>query len=272
MKPRKHLSRFWRMVRLRLTNVETATPRIVKKRLPVIANLTTIEPRLWFVSVAVKSMLLQEEAPERVILWLDERLQGQIPAKLTRLTQQAPFEIRFRKDVGPHTKLVHALTEFPSHLLFTGDDDMMYDPSALARLYRDHQAYPNDIICHYCRRIRTDEAGNLLPYRYWNYEQAGEHHRDTLILGFSGVLYPPGSLPTQATNETLFRQLSPKADDLWFKAMSLVHGTTVRRATNPDKPKRIPFSQRVSLRKANIGQDNNRQQWQALAEHFELKI
>ncbi|MEP4545996.1 MAG: hypothetical protein ABJ000_07440 [Saccharospirillum sp.] len=272
MKPRKHLSAFWRMLTLRLCNVEKATPRLVKKRLPVIANLTTIEPRLSFVHVAINSMLLQEEAPERVILWLDERLQGKIPAKLTRLTQKAPFEIRFRKDVGPHTKLVHALADFPDRLLFTGDDDMMYHPTTLARLYKDHQTHPTDIISHACRRIRRNDEGTLLPYKQWRYEKPGEHHPDTLLLGFGGVLYPPGALPQAATDEALFKQLAPKADDLWFKAISANQGTTVRRASQPLKPQKIPFSQKVALRKANVGQDTNRQQWQALSEHFKLEI
>jgi hypothetical protein len=270
MKPRKHLSAFKRMLTLRMCNLEQAMPRIVKKRLPVIANLTTIEPRLGFVSVAIKSMLLQEEAPERVILWLDERLQGKVPAKLTRLTEQAPFEIRYRKDVGPHTKLVHALAEFPDQVLFTGDDDMMYHPTTLARLYHDHQDNPKDIICHACRRIRWDDEGHLLPYKQWRYEAPGEHHQDTLLLGFGGVLYPPGSLPAEATNEMLFKQLAPKADDLWFKAISASQGTKVRRAANPDKPQKIPFSQKVALRKANVGQDSNREQWLALSKHFGL--
>lgn len=74
-------------------------------------------------------------------------------------------------------------------------------------------------------------------------------------------------------NQELFLQLTPKADDLWFKAMGLLKGTKSIQAQNSGKePIPIWGSQKVSLKKGNIGMDKNRTQWQALTDHFQLKF
>jgi hypothetical protein len=46
-----------------------------------------------------------------------------------------------------------------------------------------------------------------------------------LPLGTWGVLYPPDSLPRIAADRKLIRELAPLQDDLWLKAMSLIHDT-----------------------------------------------
>ena len=38
-------------------------------------------------------------------------------------------------------------------------------------------------------------------------------------------MYPPGSLHKDVTNIELFTKLAPKADDIWFWAMGVLHGT-----------------------------------------------
>lgn len=240
--------------------------------LNVVISLTSIRSRLKYVRYAVMSLLLQNPKPRLVVLWVSPDLAQYIPRSLLRM-QGARFEIRYRDDVGPHTKLVHALAEFPGEVLVTADDDMLYESTWLARLWSDHVRYPADVIGHQCRVISVDSVGNLQPYRQWRRAAPGEASQYVLPLGFSGVLYPPGSLAAEAVNAKLFRRLAPKADDLWFRAMSLINGVRARRSSSPpEKPIPLPFSQAITLNSENVAQDGNRSQWVALSEHYRLEL
>lgn len=247
--------------------------RAVDRPLPVIVTLTSIASRLATLHLTIRSLLAQSVKPERVVLWLHHDLKLQVPESLVEL-QGNVFEIRYVDLNCSHCKLVHALEAFPDRILVTCDDDLIYDHTWLERLYRDHQRYPDDIISHECRKISYDADEQLLPYKQWPYlKQTGVSGMDLLLLGYSGVLYPPGSLMQQAVDVELFMQLAPKADDLWFKAMSFLKGTKVRRSTEPE-PKPIPVigSQKVSLLKTNVREDGNRIQWQALCDYFNIRI
>ena len=94
-----------------------------------------------------------------------------------------------------------------------------------------------------------------------------------LPIGAEGVLYPPRSLDPRFENENLFMELAPKADDLWFKSMSLLQGTACKLAANRYK-NAIPImgSQKSSLKHINIKKDYNTAQWQQLVSFFELDI
>ena len=45
--------------------------------------------------------------------------------------------------------------------------------------------------------------------------------------GVGGVLYPPHSLHPEVSNEKVFMDICPHADDLWFYAMAVMAGTKV---------------------------------------------
>jgi hypothetical protein len=269
MKIKEYPPSFARIVRL-----QSYTARRLRNGLgaqasgPVVVSLTSIQPRLKFAHLAIRSVLAQSEQAEQILLWLDHACRDRIPPALAQLTG-ARFDIRFCDDVGPHTKLVYALRDFPSKLIVTCDDDLMYHRDWLKGLLLAHNKFPSDVIGNQCRTVRYRDDGTLCPYRQWHDEVPGESHPNTLPLGYAGVLYPPGALAAIATDSTLFRQLSPKADDLWFKAMSLLAGTRARRSPQPGpKPYPIPFSQQFSLQKSNVRADGNCVQWAALAKHF----
>ena len=88
-------------------------------------------------------------------------------------------------------------------------------------------------------------------------------------IGYGGVLYPPHTLFHEVQNRDLFLRLTPRADDLWFKAMSYLAGTQTRRSSQPgQKPIPILGSQKISLQKTNVKKDGNFVQWLALSEHY----
>ncbi len=112
-----------------------------------------------------------------------------------------------------------------------------------------------------------------MSYTDWRYNPSRDENSAMLLaIGGKGVLYPPYALDERYDKVDLFLELAPKADDLWFKAMELLQGTPVRLSRRP-VPEPIPIArtQKVSLKKENIGGDKNKKQWQALEAYFSLK-
>ena len=270
MKVKEYPPSLARMLHLNFLDINGLHDASRSNELPVIVSLTSIESRLKCVHLAVRSVLRQAHPPKKVILWLGNDCQNKVPDKLQQLAGPR-FEINFRPDVGPHTKLIYCLKEMPAETIVTCDDDLMYPQGWLESLYSAHTQNPREIVGHQCRRIRYSKDKSLAPYRQWTYEEPGSSSPYTMPLGYGGVLYPSGSLSELSTSVELFSKLSPKADDLWFKAMSLLAGTASRNTLRIEqKPYPIPFSQGVALKKTNVRADANRDQWMELAEHFDL--
>ncbi|MBU2997862.1 zinc-binding alcohol dehydrogenase [Cellulophaga baltica] len=240
--------------------------------LPVIVSLTTIPTRLSIVHLSVKSILAQKHKPKKIVLWLHESNKGAVPQKLKDLEGNL-FEICFTPLDSPHVKLVPSLLKFPSEIIVTCDDDLLYQKNWLYLLYQEHLKNPNKIITNQSRIISYDDNGVLLPYKKW--PTSYDHIIKTtalLPIGSAGTLYPVNSLSTTVTDIELMNKLTPKADDLWFKAMSLLAKTDSILAEKRAKGA-IPImgSQKQSLKKTNIGQDKNRAQWLNVIKYFNLK-
>lgn len=241
-------------------------------QVPVIVSFTSIPSRFPIIHLTVRSILAGTRKPEKIVLWLNELLKNDVPKSLLALIGER-FEIRYVEGNLPHRKLMHSLRAFSEKVVVTCDDDMMYDPEWLQRLYEDHIQFPQDIIANECRGINYDSAGELRPYYYWYKENGKAVTYDSLLpLGYGGVLYPPHCLHEDVFKSDLYLTLAPKADDLWFKAMALLKGTAARRAANPPaKPIPIFNSQAVSLKATNVKLDGNRLQWDAIAKHYHIK-
>lgn len=242
------------------------------KILPVIVSLTSIPSRLESLHLVIRSLLLQNSRPEKILLWLHQDLSEKIPAKLACLKDDC-FEIRFVELTCSHRKLVHSLEEFPDKIIVTCDDDHMYNSTWLERLYKDHLEFPQDIIAHECRELSYDAHGNLNPYHEWKTQlQPGVSSTWMMPIGYGGVLYPPKTLYKDVTRPDLYLALAPRADDLWFKAMSYLQGTTTRRSQEPGtKPVPILGTQKVSLKHTNVRKNGNFDQWRAICDYYQIR-
>lgn len=236
----------------------------------VIVSLTSIPYRIPRLHLVIRSLLNQNTSFNKIILWLHKSLQGKLPKKLTSL-QSGRFEIRFSIGTSSHRKLVETLKIYPNEYIVTCDDDMMYPSDWLERLLETQSIHPNAVIAHMCRVIRY-KSDELMPYKTWESEVSGQGSLMTLAVGAGGVLYPPNCLHEDITNESLYHQLAPKADDLWFKAMSLMKGTIIFN-TKQSFPEPVPImlTQKYSLKKSNVLKDENKSQWMKIAQHYNLK-
>lgn len=237
----------------------------------LVISLTSIESRLARLDLTIRSLLAQDMAASKVLLWLHHSLKPKLPNRLLALVGER-FEIHYSNETCSHRKLVETLRLDFEQTVVTCDDDVMYPTDWLRRLVEAHLETPDSIVAHECRSIHYDESGNLLPYSQWRTAAPGSSQANTLAIGYGGVLYPPKALPIQALEKPEYDTLAPRADDLWFKAMSLLNSTQVRRTENC-RPKPVPViaSQGVSLKKHNVREDGNFTQWQALDKHFNLK-
>ena len=273
MKLKEYWPSFWAATRMKSLDRE-ALCSLSNDPLPIVVTLTSIPSRLKTLHLTIRSVLNQSRKPEKVVLWLNQSLHDQLPLSL-RILQSELFEIRYVELTCSHRKLIHSLQEFPLKVLVTCDDDLIYERTWLERLYADHLNHPQDIIAHECRRIMYDEkTEELLPYKQWPVvTEGGISSSEIMAIGYGGVLYPPGSLLPQVIDSKLFMKLAPRADDLWFKAMSFLQGTVVRHSSF-STPKPIPLigSQKISLLKTNVREDGNRVQWNALCEYFKIVL
>lgn len=240
-------------------------------RIPVIVSLTTIESRLKKVHITLRSVMNQSVKPEKIILWINDKDRTKIPSSLSELTGDL-LEIKFTKHTSSHKKLIPSLETFPDKIIVTCDDDLIYESEWLEKLYRSHLQFPKDIICNKARIITADKNNKTLDYKLWKYttEQTSNKH---LAIGEGGILYPINSLNSIITNYELALQLTPKSDDLWFKAMALLNNTNVRLAKNTSQLF-IPIlgTQKISLKKINVDGNFNVKQWVNLKDYFNLKL
>lgn len=240
--------------------------------LPLMVSCTSIPSRFKVLDKTIKSVLSQNTPPKKMVLWLHSRHRHSIPDSLSALIGNK-FSIQFTELDSPHCKLVPSLKAFPEETIVTCDDDLMYEPSWLERLWYSHRAHPESVIAHVARQLAFDkQSGHILPYKEWPMVKQRDYTHDNLLpLGFGGVLYPPRLLPESAINSDLYLKLSPKADDLWFRAVAMKHGIEARTSvSSPKPPQPIPNSQKVSLQKTNVKKDANRMQWEALQKYFNI--
>lgn len=243
-----------------------------KTQLPIVVSLTSIPSRLSTLHLTVRSILNQNVRPKKIVLWLHESLKQEVPKQLGLLECEL-FEIRYSSLTCSHRKLIHSLELFPNDIIVTCDDDMMYRPNWLFLLYQEHLKNSDAIIANQTRYIQYTKSGKLLPYKLWIYQGDKPFNQNAVIpIGAEGVLYPPNVLWHLATDSDLFLNLAPKADDLWFKAMSFLKESKSIPATikpNPSIP--ILGSQKYALKKTNIGGDKNTRQWLDLTAHFNIQ-
>ncbi len=239
--------------------------------LPVIVSMTTIPSRLHKVHIVVRSVLDGTKQPQKIILWLEETLKTNIPKSL-RVLEGDVFEIRYCPGTYSHRKLIHSLTLYPDHPIVTCDDDFIYRKNWLEALYGQHLVFPNRVIANHVRTITYDETGQLLPYKQWVYHPETDQESPLVMaIGGKGVLYPSNAMHTDVFNEALFLELTPKADDLWFKAMTLRKNVYPMLSKDPVKePIPIMGTQAISLKKENVDKDKNVRQWRAVQEYFDL--
>lgn len=250
----------------------------------VIVSLTSYGRRVRGSAVfTVYSLLRQTVRPDRVVLWLDEDEynSGNLPGDLRFLSNYG-LEVRFGKDIGSYTKVIHSLSAFPDKHIITADDDLYYTKSFVSEFVEAHRQHPKAIITGFAKVPVSDGDHRLVPYDAWP-----EYHHVTASfkydslklfpLGVGGVLYPSHVFDDEVKNEAVFTALCPKADDIWLYIMGLRCQAEKRILTDSHIAYYHTDLLRQYLTKDRLTATNrfrgeNDTQLQALLEHYKINI
>lgn len=202
-----------------------------RRNTELVVSLTTIPERITKVHICIETLLRQTLKPDRLILWLSESIESGrdpirmdlLPASLTRL-QNRGLEIRWCDDIRSYRKFVPTVRAFPDALVVTVDDDHFYPRHLLEDLFDAYIREPQYIHCHRARLMRYDASNKPARYRDWELIEDTDQGPsfDVFPTSGGGVLYAPGHLDPEVLNEHMFRELCPTADDVWYKAMSVL--------------------------------------------------
>lgn len=220
----------------------------MKKKLPIIVSLTSIQSRLEDASLTIKSLLAQSTKADKVVLWLSKEPhlldQGveEVPQSIRSLEQEG-LEIRWTKNTGPYRKLIPTakLMNRESCLIVTADDDVLYPDHWLKGLIDEYQRNEGCVICYRGRIMSKSKALNrwltskkLKPYMKWLGTHEVEDKRqlgpsfEIFPTGKDGVLYPSDKLHEELFNKSIYLNMAPTNDDIWYKAMTMITGTKVK--------------------------------------------
>lgn len=231
----------------------------------VIVSLTSFPQRMEQAYYAIKSLMIQTQKADRIILWLAQEQfpDGIIPDKFKKLIKRG-LEIRFTPlDLRSHKKYYYILQEqLPNELVITFDDDIIYEADAVEKLLIFHQKYPECIVCNRGETIRIDEQGHPKPYKQWvTRSDVGVKSPSMYIVPSTGAgcLYPYGVMPPSTFVVDDIKRLAFTADDLWMRFNSIQNGIKVIKTRRDIAILcTVSGSQQINLSKINcIGGEND---------------
>ena len=271
-RPIKFVGKYWRRFIDRLV-----VSYIRKKKIPaeplnkefreekIIASLTSFPARIDCVEYAVKSLMLQDYKPDRIILWLSNlqfKSEKELPDTLLALKDKG-LEIKFcEDDLRGHKKYFELVkNQKENELIVTFDDDIIYPHNSISRLVKLHKKYPNAIVVNRGYEITFEKNGKLKPHKKWKLmSRYGVKKPVSLILTStgSGILYPYDSFHNDILNVDLIKKLALSIDDLWITIMALIKGTKIIKSHYAFKTfTTYPGSQKYQLGLENMRNPEN---------------
>ena len=194
----------------------------------IIVSLTTHGRRLYDVYLGIESIMQGSVKPNRIVLWLSKDLQTS-PLPQTLLNQiDRGLLIKYTEDIGPYTKLVPALKEYPDSVIVTIDDDILYPFDTLEMLVSAYRKQPKCIVANRVMDIALDNQGHPTSLPTWKeLEDKDRVSKLNFFEGVGAVLYPPHCFTTDVLDQSVFTKICPTADDVWFNCMALLSRTSV---------------------------------------------
>ena len=242
----------------------------------VIISLTSFPARIDKVYLCINSLLRQSVRADKIVLWLADTQfpnGSGIPESLKRLVGEK-FEIRFCDDLRSYKKIFYSAQQFKDDIIITVDDDTLYPEDWLLNLINTYIKYPDCVCCYRAHKIVL-KSGKIAPYSEWIGLSPNETGPDSFLvpIGVGGVLYPPTFFDDVEFDFEKIKDLCPKADDLWLKAIGLKNGfRAVKVDPNSKEWFTIISSQKQALMKTNVGQNMNDISIENLEKYYQLKL
>lgn len=217
------------MLTLRLPSLQIQKSRGGEKSGGFVVSLTSFPQRIEQTWAVVECLLRQTRAPIKIVLYLDRDefpKDWKLPHSLEKRLDDI-FSVRWVIGGGrSYNKLIHAIQEFPKHVIVTVDDDKLIPASYLQAIWELHERYPRSIVGGRGWAIRPSKAdGKVIFGKNWRRANPGETGQYLFLPGVDGVLYPPQSLHPVVTDLELAKAIAPTNDDIWFWACAMVNAT-----------------------------------------------
>lgn len=192
----------------------------------VVVSLTSFPNRIPTLHLVIECLMRQRVKPDKIVLYLTKSQVPSIdslPSSMQDLRKRG-LEIQLCPDeIRPHTKYFYAMQQFPEDIVITVDDDLFYRTDLIESLLKNHRAHPNAIIANWTKEIIPRKK----KYTEWPDNHVPHENKSQLLLGVSGVLYPPHSLDEDVFDVDKIKNLSLTADDVWLTAMARKKGTPI---------------------------------------------
>jgi hypothetical protein len=238
---------------------------------PLVVSLTSFPPRYPTLHKTLRALLDQTVQADHIVLWIAKGDMEALPENVLAL-QAHGLTIRTCDDLRSFKKIIPALLEFPEAAIVIADDDVYYAPDWLETLVGATDPTSKTVVGRYTLVAQIAEDGTALPYSQWSEETRREARSGPagilFPVGIGGVLYPPGSLDKEVTNQAGFTSLCPYADDVWLFWMALRAGASHRHAGGRFPLTIWPSSQKVALKHENVANNRNDSQIQAMERRF----
>lgn len=248
-----------------------------KNKPELIVSLTTFPARIDKVWLTIETIMRQEQLPDKIILWLykgEFKDKMTLPKNLLRLVKRG-LTIEFcEQNLMPHNKYFFSMKNNPEANIITIDDDIIYPPDLIKKLWHYHIKFKDSIISTFSRKINIAN-GEILLYRKWpiiNISSGPSYN--ILTMGVGGSFYPSKSLHPDVYEIKNLKNMALKADDLWLKIMSIKNGTKVVCITGEYKKPFIPILRKnnVRLMDHNIGDNNNDKVFKSLTKFYNIPV
>ncbi len=213
---------------LALNSHEKGTAESTPEKADIIVSLTTHGRRIHEVYLAIESIMHGSIKPNCIILWLASDCQNKdLPQTLVNQTNRG-LDIKYTEDIGPYTKLIPTLKDYPDSLIITIDDDILYPYDTIELLMSAHRKNPNCICANRILDIQLDKQGNPTSIPTWA-ELIVKDRKSKLNFfeGVGGVLYPPHCFTSEVFNQSVFKSICSTADDVWFNCMAMLAKTPI---------------------------------------------
>lgn len=196
-----------------------------------ILSLTTTGTRIDFAFYGIQSLLRQSLSPDEFVINLVENdfpKMSQRHDDFIKWLVQNSITINWTREIGPYKKLIPTLKiASDDDLVVTADDDVIYSHEWFDRLITLHQQNPQQIVCTRARKMKFNFLGKWMNYSEWPTINKIESGKFVIPVGVGGVVYKKELLNLDFLFDEKFEELSPKADDLWFKMASLLKKTDI---------------------------------------------
>lgn len=206
----------------------------------LVVSLTSYPARIRTVHLTIETLLRQSRKPDVVVLWLaPEQFPGKerdLPQSLLAL-QDKGLSIEWYHDIKSYKKLIPSLKKWPSAIIVTADDDILYPPDMLDALYNTYENHLGEkvVVSNSVSRLymKNDElffVGSASCYLDKESRCLPEVVTPSVfnkLRGGSGALYPPGCMSADIFDEEKFMRLAPTSDDLYFFICALRNGYKV---------------------------------------------